>query len=79
MSQNDRQTAGGQPSPGYHYACGAFRRIAEGQYGQDRRVDLSAYEEWPDQQEVIDSMVIHGWTDEEAGAAVADLWEVLQA
>jgi len=75
----EQESAGDKQSPGYHYACGAFRRIAEGQYDQDRRVDLSAYEEWPDQQEVVDSMVIHGWTDEEAEAAVADLWEVLQA
>lgn len=61
----------------FHYAVGAYGRLATEEYGAERRVDVTEYEVGPDQQEVIDDMVDNGWSTQEAEDAAEELWEVL--
>jgi hypothetical protein len=73
---------GGQPQgdteqkpDGYHYARGRFRAIAEEKYHQTRQERLIDYWHRPTGEELVQSMIEKGWSDEQSRDAVRYLWK----
>lgn len=56
------------------YARGAFRRIAEDEYHQDRQIRLTDYWNRPSAEDLVEDMVDHGYSEETATEAVKELW-----
>jgi hypothetical protein len=73
MSDTDSNDTEQKPD-GYHYARGRLRAIAEEKYHQPRQERLIDYWNRPTGEDVVQSMVKKGWSEEQARDAVRYLW-----
>lgn len=68
------KTGDGEKPEGYAWARGVVHRLATEEYHQPRQRHIIDYWHRPKGEEVVEDMVEHGWSREEAEEAVKALW-----